>query len=348
MKKSVIICFLFLLTFFYSCSFTPQNTEIDTIISKSKNKAINTSNLLGINHAHCWYRDKLDVALTGIRSWGANSVRIVLACGKRWTEIPASEVSNIIALSKTKGFSAIILEVHDTTGYGEEGAAASLSEAADYWIRIKNSLIGQEDFVIINIGNEPYGNANYQNWTRDTTNAIKKLRDAGFTHTIMVDAPNWGQDWSFTMRDNAELVFNSDPQKNIVFSIHMYGVFDTVAEITNYYEYFKKKGLPLYIGEFGYNHSDGNPDEEAIVKYAKQYGYGYAGWSWCGNGGGVEYLDMVYNWDANNPSQWGSWYKVNALNINSSSSSSSTSISSSSSISVNSSSSSISSSSSSV
>ncbi|WP_232841491.1 two-component system regulatory protein YycI [Caldicellulosiruptor acetigenus] len=44
---------------------------------------IDTSTLIGTNHAHCWYRDKLETALRGIRSWGMNSVRVVLSNGYR-------------------------------------------------------------------------------------------------------------------------------------------------------------------------------------------------------------------------------------------------------------------------
>jgi mannan endo-1,4-beta-mannosidase len=282
-----------------------------------KDGAGNTVRLIGINHGHAWYRGYLDSALQGIRSWGANSVRVVLTNGYRWTKIPASEVSTIIRQAKSYGFKAIVLEVHDTTGYGDQGAqgACTLDQAVDYWIEIKSVLDGQEDFVIINIGNEPVGNnrsyvSQWANWTKS---AIQRLRNNGFTHVIMVDAPNWGQDWTNTMRYNASDVLNADSLRNTIFSVHMYGVYDTASEVQSYISYFYNNNLPLCIGEFGHYHTDGDPNEQAIVQYAKQYGYSIFGWSWCGNGDGVEYLDMVYNWNANSPTNWGSWYKTNAL-----------------------------------
>jgi mannan endo-1,4-beta-mannosidase len=275
----------------------------------------NTVRLIGINHAHAWYRGHLSSALQGIRSWGANSVRVVLANGYKWTKIPASEVSTIISQARSYGFKAIVLEVHDTTGYGDDSSACTLDRAVDYWIEIKSVLDGQEDFVIINIGNEPIGNnssyvSQWANWTKS---AIQRLRNNGFTHVIMVDAPNWGQDWTNTMRNNASDVLNADSLKNTIFSIHMYGVYNTASKVQSYISYFYNNNLPLCIGEFGNYHTDGDPDEQAIVQYARQYGYSIFGWSWCGNGGGVEYLDMVYNWDANSPTNWGSWFKANAL-----------------------------------
>jgi mannan endo-1,4-beta-mannosidase len=121
----------------------------------------------------------------------------------------------------------------------------------------------------------------------------------------MVDAPNWGQDWAFTMRDNAASVFAADPDANTIFSVHMYGVFDTAAEVRDYLNRFATAKLPIVVGEFGHDHSDGNPDEDAILATAQQLGLGYLGWSWSGNGGGVEYLDMVTNFDPNQLNSWG-------------------------------------------
>ncbi|WP_371582441.1 cellulase family glycosylhydrolase [Streptomyces sp. NBC_01314] len=257
----------------------------------------------GVNHAHTWYPNQIG-SLAHIKAKGANTVRVVLASGDRWTRNDTTDVANVVAQCKRNRL-ICVLEVHDTTGYGEQSGAVTLSRAADYWISVQSALTGQEDHVIVNIGNEPYGNNNYAGWTADTKAAIQKLRTAGFDHTIMVDAPNWGQDWAFTMRDNAASVFAADPDANTVFSIHMYGVFDTAAEVSDYLNRFVAAKLPIVVGEFGHDHSDGNPDEDAILATAQRLGLGYLGWSWSGNGGGVEYLDMVTNFDPNQLTSWG-------------------------------------------
>ncbi|MER6405316.1 cellulase family glycosylhydrolase [Streptomyces viridosporus] len=257
----------------------------------------------GVNHAHTWYPDRID-ALAHIKAKGANTVRVVLSSGDRWTRNDASDVANVVARCKQNRL-ICVLEVHDTTGYGEQSGAVTLSRAANYWISVQSALTGQENHVIVNIGNEPHGNSGYANWTADTRAAIQKLRAAGFDHTLMVDAPNWGQDWAFTMRDNAAAVFAADPDANTVFSIHMYGVFDTAAEISDYLGRFMAAKLPIVIGEFGHDHSDGNPDEDTILAVAQQLRLGYLGWSWSGNGGGVEYLDMVTGFDPDRLTAWG-------------------------------------------
>ncbi|MEM2971774.1 MAG: cellulase family glycosylhydrolase [Candidatus Bathyarchaeia archaeon] len=266
----------------------------------------------GINHAHTWYGGRITKAIADIKSMGANTVRIVLSSGHRWTKNSASDVANVIELCKHNRL-ICILEVHDTTGYGEQSGAISLLQAVNYWKGIKSVLDGQEACVIINIGNEPYGNTNAEGWINDTKNAIREMRKAGFKHMIMVDAPNWGQDWQFIMRDNAASIFNSDSQKNTVFSVHMYGVYDTRDEINSYLSTFVNNGLPLVIGEFGHMHTDGDPDEDSIMELAQSYGIGWIAWSWCGNSGGVEYLDMVNNWDPNSLTTWGN-RTINGVN----------------------------------
>lgn len=257
----------------------------------------------GVSHAHTWYANNTS-AIGDIKSVGANAIRLVLSNGVRWTQTSSSELSNLINLCKTNKVIAIP-EVHDTTGYGEDSAACTLAQAVSYWRNVQSALTGQERYVIINIGNEPYGNNNSSNWINDTKSAIQSMRSAGFSHTLIVDAPNWGQDWTFTMRDNAQSIFDADPDRNTILSIHMYGVFDTAAEVQSYVSNVTGKGLPLMIGEFGHNHSDGNPDEDAIMSNAQSYGIGYMAWSWCGNSSDVSYLDMVNNWSVNSLTSWG-------------------------------------------
>jgi mannan endo-1,4-beta-mannosidase len=282
----------------------PAHAAVGLRVSGSNIVEANGSTFVmrGTSHAHVWYQSQTG-SFANIKALGANTVRVVLS-GGRWGASSASDVANVISLCKANRL-ICVLENHDTTGYGEDGAATSLDQAVNYWISIKNSLVGQENYIVINIGNEPVGNNNAAQWTGATTAAIQKMRSNGFQHALMVDAPNWGQDWQFVMRDNAATVAAADSQRNTIFSVHMYGVFDTAAEITSYISSFKSRNLPLVIGEFGHNHSDGNPDEDTIMATAVSQGVGYLGWSWSGNGGGVEYLDQVTNFNAGALTSWG-------------------------------------------
>ncbi|MFL6121220.1 cellulase family glycosylhydrolase [Actinophytocola sp.] len=257
----------------------------------------------GVSHAHVWYPTQTG-SFANIKAMGANTIRVVLGSGQRWG--PSTDVASVVALCKQNRL-ICVLEAHDTTGYGEDGAAATLDQAVTYWISQKSALVGQEDYVVLNIGNEPFGNnaTVSATWATATANAVSRLRGNGFHHLIMADAPMWGQDWQNIMRDNAASVEAADPDHNTLFSIHMYGVYDTAAEINAYFDAFRTAGLPLVVGEFGFNHSDGNPDEDTIMAQAQARGLGYLGWSWSGNGGGVEYLDMVTNFDPAQLTSWG-------------------------------------------
>ncbi|KUM73370.1 cellulase family glycosylhydrolase [Streptomyces curacoi] len=256
----------------------------------------------GVNHAHTWYPGETQ-SLADVKALGANTVRVVLSDGHRWTKNSAEDVAGVIAQCKANRL-ICVLEVHDTTGYGEEAAAGTLDHAADYWIGLKDVLTGEENYVIINIGNEPWGNTNPAGWTEPTIAAVKKLRGAGFAHTIMVDAPNWGQDWQGVMRANAQSVYDADPTGNLIFSIHMYSVYDTAQEITDYLNAFVNAELPILIGEFGGPPDQwGDPDEDTMMAAAQQLKLGYLAWSWSGNTDPI--LDLAIDFDPTRLSSWG-------------------------------------------
>jgi mannan endo-1,4-beta-mannosidase len=252
--------------------------------------------LRGVNHAHTWYKGTTD-SYPAIKAAGANAVRVVVSGGRWQPAETTQDITNIINLCKANRL-ICVLENHDTTGFNEQGGAVSLDQAVSYWISVRSALVGQENYVILNIGNEPFGNGSNpasSTWPQATSAAIQRLRSNGFEHTIMVDAPNWGQDWGNVMRDNAPSVLAADPTGNTIFSVHMYGVYNNATIINQYLDSFVNRGLPLVVGEFGHNHSDGDPDENTIFAATQQRGIGYLGWSWSGNSGGVEYLDMVQN-----------------------------------------------------
>ncbi|GAB4052775.1 cellulase family glycosylhydrolase [Catellatospora paridis] len=280
---------------------SPADAAVGLHISGRNIVEANGQNFImrGVNHEHVWFTGQTS-SFANIKAAGANTVRVVLGSGKRWG--PSTDVANVISLCKQNRL-ICVLEVHDTTGYGEDGAAATLDEAVNYWISQKTALVGQENYVVINIGNEPIGNTNAGQWTAATTAAIQKMRTNGFQHLLMVDAPNWGQDWQYVMRDNAQTILNADTQKNTVLSIHMYDVFNTATAIRDYLDRFQNNGWPLVIGEFGWQRSPSNVDDQTLIAEANARGLGYLGWSWAGNND--PYLDMTVNFDPTQLTEWG-------------------------------------------
>lgn len=259
----------------------------------------------GVNHPHAWYTSNTD-SIADIAATGANTVRVVLSDGQQWTRNSAADVANIISLCKQNEL-ICVLEVHDVTGSGEAGAAGTLANAAQYWVDIASVLEGEEDYVIINIANEPFGNnVPASRWIEGHKSAIQTLRAAGLTHTLMVDAANWGQDWEQIMLNNASEVAAADSLNNTMFSVHMYQVYGSLSTVENYVSTFlNSHNLPLIVGEFGADHQGEHVDEDAILSVAEQYDIGYLGWSWSGNGGCCVSLDITNNFNANSLTPWG-------------------------------------------
>lgn len=255
----------------------------------------------GINHPHSWFTAEDDTALEAIAATGANTVRIVCGSGQQYTKDSVESLNKVTDKCKELQMIAI-LEVHDITG---KDNTSLLETAADYWIEVKEALIGKENYVILNIANEWVGTWDGQTWCDGYTSIIPKLRDAGIKNTIMVDAAGWGQ-YGQSITDFGGQVLDSDPDRNTMFSVHMYGTAGkNKSTIARNLKLSTDKGLCLIVGEFGWNHSDGDVDEEYILEYCNENGIGWLAWSWKGNGGGVEYLDLANEWDGSVLSDWG-------------------------------------------
>jgi mannan endo-1,4-beta-mannosidase len=258
----------------------------------------------GINMSHAWAPQRSEADLPAIAATGANSIRIPLGAGCKFRLTPIEEVRTLIARAKAHKL-VIVLEVHDSTGLGEDPKACVVDKAVDYWIAIKAALDGQERYVILNIANEPRANKDVGLWVQEQADAIKRLRAAGFKHLIMVDAPAWGQDGQMTMRDRAAEVLAADPLKQVVFSVHMYGVYDSEAKVRDYIAAFKRAKLALVVGEFG-DLFRGTPiPAELVMSESASQASGYLAWSWTPNGGVDANLDLVENSDPRKVTAWG-------------------------------------------
>lgn len=266
----------------------------------------------GINMAHCWYKDKDTVTLDAINRTNANCVRVVCATGDRWDRDTSRDLDKIIDEVNSRGMVAI-LEVHDATGSNE---IEDLENMALYWCQMADILNGTEDRVIINIANEWYGSSLSKGWRDGYVEVIPRIREAGIKNVLMVDAGGWGQNGKSIAKYGME-VFEADELHNTMFSVHMYGTAGKNATtIRNNLEGVTEQNLCVCVGEFGYTHSDGDVDEEYLIDYCQENAIGYIPWSWKGNSGGVEYLDMALEWDGSVLSDnWGAYvvYGINGI-----------------------------------
>jgi chitodextrinase len=255
----------------------------------------------GINHAYVWYQGQETVAIPAIAKTGANCIRLVLGDGQQWTKTSLAELQSLIKLCEDNKLVAIV-EVHDATG---SDSIADLEKAAQYWIEVKNALVGHEKTVILNIANEWGGKWDGANWKNGYTKVIPTIRNAGIKNTIMVDCAGWGQ-YPQSIFDYGKEVAQSDTLKNTMFSIHMYeyagGTADVVKSNINS---ALNIGYPVCIGEFGIKHTNGDVDEQTIMSYCTEKSVGYLGWSWKGNNDSLSYLDMASDWAGNTLTEQG-------------------------------------------
>ncbi len=255
----------------------------------------------GVNIAHCWYKNYTKTSIEAAASLGTNCVRIVCSNGVQWDKTTATEIENIIEWCKANK-QICVLEVHDATGKDD---ASAIVAAAEYWTEFTDILNENKAFVILNIANEWYGQWNSSAWADGTKQAIGVVRNAGIENMIMIDSAGWGQ-YPTSIKEMGAEVFAADPNKNTVFSIHMYEYAGGTADmIKSNIEGAMQSGAPIVIGEFGNKHTDGDVDEAYLMDYCVDNQIGYIGWSWKGNSGGVEYLDLVSDWEGTTLTEWG-------------------------------------------
>ncbi|MCV9888681.1 glycoside hydrolase family 5 protein [Metabacillus halosaccharovorans] len=301
--SSLIVCFVLLLSASLFMSTPKANAASGFYVSGNTlyDATGHPFVIRGINHAHSWYKNDSETAMSAIAATGANTVRIVLSDGSQYTKDDISTVRNLLTLAEENKLIAI-LEVHDATGKDDMN---SLNSAVNYWIEIKDALIGKEDKVLINIANEWYGTWDGVSWASGYKQVIPKLRNAGLNHTLIIDSAGWGQ-YPASIHDYGKEVFNADPLKNTMFSIHMYEYAGgDSSTVKSNIDGVINQGLALMIGEFGHKHTNGDVDEATIMSYSQQKSVGWLAWSWKGNGSEWSYLDLSHDWAGNNLTSWG-------------------------------------------
>lgn len=255
----------------------------------------------GVNHPHSWYPQEDETALKAIADLGCNTVRVVCGCGILYEKDSAEDLIQLTDLCRELGL-AVILEVHDITG---EDHPDLLAQVVDYWIEVREALIGREDFVILNIANEWKGQRWGREWSRAYAEQIPRLREAGIRNAILVDAAGGGQ-YGESLREFGPAVLEADPEQNTFFSVHIYETAGRdAATIEKNLSSGTDAGLCVLVGEFGPEHQGKDIDEAFLLEYCHREGIGYLGWSWAGNASPNEPLDISHTWDGSQLTQWG-------------------------------------------
>lgn len=261
----------------------------------------------GYNYSYAWQKNWWGAAFSTAKKYKCNALRIQLSDGQKdlGGYCNANQVSDLISSCKDNHFIGVF-NVQDTGGGND---ANVLLHAADYWVEIKNAVIGQEKYCIVNIGNEWMGSpgrdcngkwGDYQEnlWSDTYIEAVRRIRSAGIKNTLMIDCNGYGQYADIIWKEGQRILdedkkYFKDGKPNIIFSIHFY-------EKACYWDYEKgvgsrvahsidkalSIGAPVCIGEYAYSRKseEWKMDWETIQDYSKTMNIGYLGWSFTGNG----------------------------------------------------------------
>jgi len=278
----------------------------------------------GVSNPHLWFDTGAQylayTALDPIASYGTNTIRVIwdttTLAGLPPVAVPApasllaEDLFRIVQLKMVP-----MVELQGATGLAD---TASLQAMAAYYVRpeVKKVLSDFQDYLLINIANEWSGTTNYES---AYAQAINLLRTNGITHTLVIDAPAFGEIVQSEATRNADIaawfanattLLATDPLHNLLFSVHMYDFYPTsnpatVSQVLN----FAGVGttIPLVVGEFGWMHDGIAVDYLDIMSMCQTRGIGYLGWSWFGNavGTSVQDLNMVTSWGGPLASPWG-------------------------------------------
>lgn len=250
-----------------------------------------------------------------IAKTGANSVRIVLTKqytysyvynGTAWVPgvVNNTNAGNLESLLQTCLSNKMIpiLELHDYTGQPSDNALNGSNGAVAWWTQtdIKALLLQYQNYLIINVANEPSPSVNITaaeklSYYNANKTAILTMRNAGYTCPLMIDGLHWGKDHTFFL-DYGSTLLNDDPAHNLLFSVHLYWPKPsssapwwtaTDAEITNRFNQMNASNLPFVFGELAAYDVQGSNYEinyPLMMQLSQQYEFGWLVWWWRGTG----------------------------------------------------------------
>lgn len=306
MMRFLLVLFLAVNVFFFSSCKSPEEAEkgfkVDgtDLLDPNGNPFV----IRGVNNPHIWYLNGPYEALDTLAGLNVNCVRIVWETRGKVDSLERA-VSRCIELGMIP-----MVELHDATG---DTSLHQLMKLVRYYTRpdVRSTLKAYEQYLLMNIANE-WGDhyVSSEKWRNYYQIAIDSLRQAGYQYTIVIDAPGWGQNLQ-PILDYSHSLIDHDPQHNLLFSIHMYGSWNDTEKIRNDLTTAHRAGIPLIVGEFGYDFQDGDNnlgcrvDHQMILNTCEELNYGYLAWSWTGNNEENAWLDLAEISDWQTLTWWG-------------------------------------------
>jgi mannan endo-1,4-beta-mannosidase len=231
-------------------------------------------------------RDHFDSnSAAGIANSGANTVRMFIY----HTSLGAGTYVNVLQTQHINNKQAVIAAMPYFPGSNAQTSGntdpAALAGAVDWWVANAPAFTALNKYLIVNIANE-WGPSDSAAWSSAYISAIARLRAAGYLGPLLIDAGGWGQNTG-DLLNYSTAVFNSDPQKNVIFSLHIYGAIPSVnvaPDIIQMAALSASVGMAFIVGEFGPGRNIGPSPTlttpAAIITACEANGLGWIAWAW--------------------------------------------------------------------
>jgi mannan endo-1,4-beta-mannosidase len=220
----------------------------------------------------------------GIAKSGANAVRV----GFYLTSVGAAKYVNVLQTEHIANKQVPIPGMFyfpDSTVVSCNHSTSELSAGVAWWVANAAAFTAIDKYMIVNIANE-WGPSNSATWASAYESAIASMRAAGYLGPLMIDSGGCGQDMEDLLNYSTE-VFNSDPQKNIIFSLHIYGLIptaDVAPDLAKLSALSASAGMAFVVGEFGPGLNAGpSPTDTTptqVITAAEANGIGWMPWAW--------------------------------------------------------------------
>lgn len=230
-----------------------------------------------------------DVEWPGIPKTGANTIRWVTPL---W--LSPDSLAQLMQSTIDKGIVPMPGVWYTTSTWDEadnvicKEDVASLRAAVDLWVAQAATFKPFERYILVNIASE-WGPGDSLVWRDAYIQAVADLRAAGYLGTLVIDTGGCGQNPADIVRYGQD-VFDSDPQHNIVFDVHVYGMWSNdggepwQTDLATGLDNLARTGLPILIGEFGPGRNIGPSPTlitpGAIIIACESRGFGWLAWTW--------------------------------------------------------------------
>jgi len=241
----------------------------------------------GVNHTHWWGSNNTQ-AIPYMKAAHVNTVRAVFGPGQ--SDAPTPEARQAVAEQYIAQGIVPMVDYHNATC---DENPESVAAAVDFWLGPdKTWLQTLERYVMLNITNEWGPNSTV--WRDAYKTAVARLRQAGVRNLLVIDAGGQCGQNAESIEQWGREIFDSDPEKNIVFSVHMYGFwvdpgasnvgawdgrqpYDIDGELGR----LDATGLPIVVGEFSSStfNQVTYTTRTALAAFEK-HGVGWLAWMW--------------------------------------------------------------------